>query len=1510
MYNTGPVNSESCLPSNVNRSSCGPLQEALCSKHCSVAYGSGICPHYCDEIFSFCKKGRGGSAIEQEDEHDDEDAVQWCVRHGLEVISSSSSVCFSPPGASASMSFVSGPALAPSFGWSEYRLHVHLRDSRGNALAASAAASAALSVSFAGRTLSAVTSSSLSSPSSSEFVLEWFQQRLASLSVQLSSVHLPGSPFALSVQPRPRCLLSSAPPRPAREPLCPDFAGEPSCCPNGAPAVASALLHFRSQSSLCAAAWQPLLCAAACHPQQAVLSSFPARSSSNQQHQQFWLVSASQCRALRAACPSLLASAHCTDAVVPWSPNATLRLRVGERPSLRIAPRHCTVSWRRSQQQAGLFGEYVFQPRDASGFPYHEEQPYALRVYARHLPTGQMFAFASGSSVSSSQFTLAGPYLLRATVDGESVGVAGDQLLWVSPAAPALPVVDGTGCPDVYGNVRLDCARMAGVPSCAASIVAGRGLSILSPERSSFSVVGCDALQTPLPWKQQHLLSFRVLVNNVSVAIAPGGLVSYRLPRMVDSATIHVFCNGHPVPGSPWKATRPKSVWSAAMGSSSKGGATRQNVVIAAPPVTAVSVRLLASGNALVVQYDAPTASGPCSSPRSDVVSCYWRSSSELVLVLSYSSSLAVGELVQISGGVLPLGSPQSMPSVASTLPLLSSATPYLQPLVSISVSQRSSGSELVLDASGSFNLGGRLAAWSWFISSQDIVLPALDAAVRASNASVLTLSAALLGPSSRRLAFSVTVRSWTGAVGSSPLTPVLWEPSASPRLVPLNARILGPAVLPASSSSSFVLQGTIDLPIPTATTNVDYAWYPRTDNPFVAPSIDRILADTKNLAYSNLTASPRPYLLRYGVTYEAAAANENGSPMSILVVPAVYSRDASLRWPRSAPLMLDASQFVDDASLFSWVWMCSRVDFDGVSKPCFQPSFGLSTTSQQFIPQGLLQPGFSVFSVSFAAGVTAVFSVEAVLPEVPIVSISGPRFGLVPANTPLVLVGSARDPFAPCNAPCDLVYRWTSQDDGTILATTPVLRVTSLVPGQAYRYRFCASSFKGAGCVSVAILANAAPSSGMCSAQRIDNVVSVRCEAWQDDPAQGPLQYAFFSMDGRPLSAGFSTANTLSINGLPGSDAAVLVAVSDAFGSATQPFSVAITGGATTITTSGNAVQNAAFLGLSEVALFQCESVASLLQVRSASASARLSCWARLARSNLLRSDSDVASALTDTASLLSTATNGLALDNALAVVAAAAARSSTNNERLILSLLQRIRFVWDAGLPLSTSRMSGTLLARLAISHTDAMLQPPVVLPVSDCLAPTLLLVKADWNPLNRSDQCSQLAVLVPPSNVSLSPSYSFQVSGLSCAGLVGSRLRCESFSFVSLKWTPCGEMDRNLTCTCTNPESLAVALFAVPTAFVALPANATGEQYDLGMVGIGGLIAVACLAALAFLGFILLKIFKRPFAPMGKVVYRPTYAATSEVTVTSRPGAMRQMVSFGGADQREMSDVEHFE
>jgi hypothetical protein len=303
------------------------------------------------------------------------------------------------------------------------------------------------------------------------------------------------------------------------------------------------------------------------------------------------------------------------------------------------------------------------------------------------------------------------------------------------------------------------------------------------------------------------------------------------------------------------------------------------------------------------VKYDAATAIPACVglSDRSDVVSCFWSSASVVEFVLSYCSSLAVGDLFAVGGGVLPLFSPFSSPSAPALLPVQAPSVP-VAPLVSISVPSRAS-SFILLDASGSSNLAGRPAlSWSWAVSSPALVPPALDAAVRLARSSVLQLDALLIGPAMRRFAFQATATSWLNLTASSPLTVVLWNPLADLRVVPHNVRVLGPAVIATSAAAAFVLQvktlivivcfvvykqeqGTAGEPVDGI--NVDYAWYPTVDSPFVAPSIDRVLADTKNLAYRNLSASSSPYLLRYAVTYEAIAANSGGAPVSLLVVPA-----------------------------------------------------------------------------------------------------------------------------------------------------------------------------------------------------------------------------------------------------------------------------------------------------------------------------------------------------------------------------------------------------------------------------------------------------------------------------------------------------------------------------------------------------------------------------------------------------------------------------------------------
>jgi hypothetical protein len=381
-FNTGAV-SDSCsslLPvsSSLSSSCLSALRPALCAARCSLLFHPGVCPLFCDALFAACR-----------DRDSDEDATVWCARVGLPVAATPR--CFAPPRPAAAMSRVEGSGLAPLFGWSEYALRVRLFDAQGNGVL-DPREMERVRVSLGG------TAEAVKADGSATYT--WFQQQSDVLTVTLDELHLPGSPFRLSVLPRPRCLVGA--PRISEEPLCPAFDDQPSCC--AASGTASLLRFAEAHTNAdCRAAWRAVLCVAACHPQQDAMIT-------KQKPGQFSLViSAESCRNLREACDQ--SDQHCTEKVVPWPAlNATLKLAIGSTAawhSGEASARHSTVKWSRQTQEAGHFGEVQIVMKDKAGLPTAAQQN--LRIYARHLPTGQMFAIQDHTT---RRFSFSFPHLL------------------------------------------------------------------------------------------------------------------------------------------------------------------------------------------------------------------------------------------------------------------------------------------------------------------------------------------------------------------------------------------------------------------------------------------------------------------------------------------------------------------------------------------------------------------------------------------------------------------------------------------------------------------------------------------------------------------------------------------------------------------------------------------------------------------------------------------------------------------------------------------------------------------------------------------------------------------------------------------------------------------------------------------------------------------------------------------------------------------------------------------
>ncbi len=1512
-YNAGEVgprcnaSAERVLPSFQGSSSCrAQLREVACASLCAVTSSPfALCSSHCDAIHSLCREADA-----------DDDASAWCqTTLGIRVADGGS--CWQPREAAATRSRVWGPGLAPTAGWSLYAIHIELRDAFGNRVAPQQLHRVQAHLQSSGVPLNIAADGSAS--------YTWYQQHSDSLVVTLDgSKHLPGSPFALSVLPKSRCL--SGPPAIAKEPLCPDFQGRQSCCGSSS----SSLLAYAERpqhSAQCRAAWRSVLCVAACHPrQQSLLTKSPTVAT-----ELALVVSPDVCRHLRDACA--LADAHCTGAVIPWGGQRILRLHVsGAAPVWQDPPsaRHSLLRWAHDRLVAGGVARVSLRLRDAAGIEL-DTAPHQLKLFCRHLPSGQLFAIDALSLVTRQPLTLAGAYLLRGFLNGEEVGVTeAPALLWVDAGPPVVPVVAPPGfCPDRYGNEPLSgCSSLVGIALCSATRVSGRGLSVVS-STGAFSVVSSDALQNPV---LDTGFVFRVLVNNRSVAVAPGGgLVTYSVPSSVDAAVIAVSCNGVALPGSPWTAVRPAPSWK----QQQRELELQQHRADPAPPVTAVAASFANLGNALQIVFDSGTAVPPCGpllTAVAEVASCYWQNASVAVYVLSNRATLLSGASVTVSGGVLPAGSPNSQPSAPSTLTIVAAAAPVV-PSVSISAPSRARV-QLELDATGSTLLGGRPAVnWTWTVSSG--APAALAAAVAAANGPLLRLDSSQLGSVARRFSFAVAATSWLGTAATSPSVEVLWDPTFSAAALD-NCRVLGPSLITTTPAASFVLRGTAGTPLPT--TAVDYAWYPTVDSPFVSPSINRILADTKNLQYAppELRAASRPYRLRYSVTYDADAAFAAGSAVSMRVVPSLYPYDEALRWPRSAPLLLDASGFVDDAAQFAWSWSCTRVDFDGVTKSCFQTSFALSNSAKQFIPAGYLHPGVSSFVVS-VGGQVGRFSVEAVLGEVPIVDIEGPAFGLQPPQQRLVLRCVAADPFGPCNDDkcTSLRYSWSVSDKTVVLERPngPNLQLLPnvLVPGQLYVFQLCVASLKGTGCQTLSVRANAPPSSGTCSAVRTPSAASttvfISCQGWEDAPEQGPLQYFFSGENGLVISAGYSTSNTEPAAIVPVGMTRVFVSVSDALGSATAPFEVPIVVASLPSLPVPPAQTMAQLAAQDQVerALAQCDSVEGYLLLRlpstvSTQLEVMLACSVKLAGDNNttpLQWSLLLANA-THLLNRTTVATNA-AIQKAVDLAALAVSRVPKND--LLPPLLAQIgrsiaaRTAPGAGPP-ERFESGGLVVVGESSLGVPLVHERVTLLPSSaaafdvPCAPVDFLYLWADrWNPLATA-----------AAMVMCSPYASLQMSQLqSHFGLAASldpacveTAYCASL--VNGSWTREGCVRAgNASCVCDS-SAHPVALFydiVGPIFPGGLPAGPEG--FYLGATGIAGLIAVAVVAAAGLLLLIFAAVSRGAAASgAGPMVARFAWSARGAEAARDAdltPSFARQTVSFGDGRYVQRADTEDF-
>lgn len=1178
---------------------CEPSPHGVTSDHHNMV----VCPWVCDALYMACRASLAP---------DQADALSFCEsKLGFAVQEKS---CWEPLPADPRETLVGGEALKPTVEWSSYSLKVDLRDGRQNSAWPRVDDRVEVTLQSGSRVTMERTTMSTSS-SSSHVTNQWvgrvtmFQQRTDLLHVVVNGVEVLGSPFALNVQPSPRCVANDgkhptlATPPSAKQ-ACPAYARGPSCCPYNTATLLAPAMHHSSQT--CKSLWSHVLCAAACDAHQASLVSVEAEDSLHV------ALTPQLCRSIRDAC----GMTHCKTQF-PWpSEHSSKRVlhitvsgsahAIGHAAS-HASPTHSTARWASASLLAGRLANATLVVADSLGNTMENAFQIlgsSLHVSAVHLATGASFEMIHmGDMVwrTSRPLEKAGAYSLRARINDKNFGYPAtlereEAVLWVIADVPVIPAMSAH-CPDRYGNPSAGgCEALKGIPSCPATRVSGSGLSIISASGTNgFIISECDAMQNSL---LSRTLRFKVLVDNVVVPIERGGLVTYKTTSAQDSVSIHILCNGVPLPGSPWTAHRRKR--------HHVGMALRQ-IPPAPQGVTPISAIFNNLGTSIVVSYDGPTNTPDCFALTSVTISyCYWFQPDTLVFVLPRDATLVPGNVFPLNGGVLPQSNPGAPPTTDVGLTI---QAPQISPVpvVSISAPSRPHG-VLVLDASGSFNLGGRPAVWSWSVASADgAVPPALASFIAlASTSRVGPMDVTLLGLMEKQYRFTATARTWLGTQSSSPPALVHWYPELS-LVGPQTAKVDGPSVIVSSPAAVFLLRGDVGGE-PSFSDAVDHAWFPQTGTPFVAPSIQRILADTKNLmlAPPDLKASTLPYLIGYSVTYNANSFGAGGSSVAIQVVPSLYPVNAggpsgvAIRFPRSAPLLLNASTSVDPgtASQFSWVWNCSRIDFDGIVRSCFQQVADASILSGTnnpilIVPPGYLLPGTSQFTLvvtplnvadlPYPYGPTPValtasthygsVAVEAVLQEVPVVTILGPQFFLQSALRRLRLFGAAFDPYH--EDPCQIVsYKWTSVpvldlknsaagDSDINLQVEP----GTLTTGVTYDFTLCATSVKGTGCATVTVEVNVPPTSGSCVATQlvVDSVqmtqsVEVFCEGWEDWPQQGPVQYWFYYDQMVPVSTGFSTANWI-VAKFPLWVVNVTVVVQDSLGTATLPVQVPIQG-------------------------------------------------------------------------------------------------------------------------------------------------------------------------------------------------------------------------------------------------------------------------------------------------------------------------------------------------------------
>ena len=1113
-----------------------------------------LCAKQCDYLFGVCQN-----------EGDVEDSTSWCEEKLKNLIGKTVVVtdreeqCWNGAlPADPSESLVGGEGLKPLYGWSTYEIRVELRDENGNGarLRGNDVLEARL------RTGERVHLRAAAGGRDDVYLGTYtlFQQKEDALMIKLNGVALQGSPFQLRVEEKPHCSANSEwrPQKPTGQMalLCPEYANVESCC--GPSNVEFVKQHPPNPS--CAKIWRRILCAATCDSLQSNLLRWESTQIVHM------AISPPLCFELRKECHI----DHCNHEV-KWGNHRALRISVsggansfsGQRKQISIA--HSMVMWSQKRIKAGSIAKAELVLRDKFGQPAVLSNAQELKLWAIHIPTASIIPFQRSSELHTRlPLTKMGPYLLKGTLDNVRLGLPATlpderTILWVDSLPPVVPPVY-PNCPDKFGNVH-DCEMLKGKATCDAIRITGMGLvSMVTDHPNTFTISFYDALHNAIAKPKLTTrveLTYGGRVGVVETRKQGSTLyVSYRVPRDEKTAELSVYCNGNVLE----RFVVHRRV--------NKNDSFRNHVYNGKqnPPVTLTKATLSDLGTSIIVTFDQATNTpSNCQalydSTNMGESSCHWSFTNTLIIVLGYQATISISDPVTINGGVIlpENGGSTFMPETMA--PLDAPISPVI-PLVSISVASRSFEA-IDLDASGSTLLGGREATWNWDVDVvSGMVSPTLSTFVSSSTGPRVVLDATTVGNQKAVLRFSVTATNWMGNSGSSASVKVFWSPVADPD-APNPVRINGPSVFTTSPSSVFVMRGEVGDAPPEQV--LDYAWFPTTNAPFVFPSINRVLADTKNILYQpqELMASNSPYLLSFAATYSADSLLVGGSSAVINVVPSIYPLNpggafgVSTVFPRSSPLTLDASGSVDPLSQnkFTWTWNCTRQDFDGMVKSCFQENvettFLFIDSPILFVPPSYLLPGVSVFTLEIQTLPSipdvpsslhfGTVSVEAVLPEVPVVNIEAPMFGLHSPRRRLILLGTAYDPhFA---FPCELTsYQWTvepSLDLAFISETSDTQRNLQLPPntlegGRFYTFTLCVTSLKGKGCSSVVIQANTPPSSGFCSASLLAtsasiDQIAITCNGWEDFPQQGPLLYRFYYVvDGEEhaLSTAFTTAN------------------------------------------------------------------------------------------------------------------------------------------------------------------------------------------------------------------------------------------------------------------------------------------------------------------------------------------------------------------------------------------------